>query len=272
MSENGTGRETREPLLAMYACPGFAEPFEERIAAAAQAGFTAIALDFEEELLAKETSWENQLRLAERYHLPVEHVHLTGNGMNGIWSSGEDGDRLCERAVRELADMQALGVGQGVIHVTWGLQPPREQPNETALRRFMRIAEQAERLGVFVLLENSVFPDYVSYLFDKIDSPHLGFCFDSGHRNAFTPEYDFPGRYAQRVMSMHLHDNHGTADEHAIPFEGTVNWEETMCALEKTPAARRCITLECARTGEEPLVFWAERAFCAACRLRDMMN
>ncbi len=264
MSATETNKRLPETLLAMYACPGYAEPFEERIAAVAQSGFTSVALDFEEELLGTETTWENQLRLAEQYHLPVEHVHLTGNGMNGIWEEGAGGDHLCCRALRELEEMKALGIRRGVIHVTWGLQTPPAAPNETALRRFTRIAEKSEQLGVETALENSVFPDYVAYLFDRIDSPHLGFCFDSGHKNAFAPDYDFLNRFGPRLITMHLHDNHGTADEHNIPFEGTIDWDKTTHALSKTPAARRCITLECGSRGELPLLPWAERAFRAA--------
>ena len=71
--------------LTMFPCPGFKEDIETRIAAVSAAGFDAVALDFEKELEQTETSWEDQLKLAEKYRLPVEQVHLTGEGMNGIW-------------------------------------------------------------------------------------------------------------------------------------------------------------------------------------------
>ena len=50
MTDTEIKKTPREILLAAYACPGFAQPLEERTAAVAQAGFTAVALDFEDGL------------------------------------------------------------------------------------------------------------------------------------------------------------------------------------------------------------------------------
>ena len=266
-TQPGTG-----PLLAMYPCPGFDAPFEERIAAAAEAGFSAVALDFEEEILPRETPWENQLRLAQRCRLPVEHVHLTGAGMNGIWEDTDAADALCSRALRELERMKALGIRCGVLHVTWGLRRPDALPGDAGLLRFARIADRAEALGVYAALENSVFPEYLSYLLDRIDSTHLGFCFDSGHENAFSPGYGYLAKYSSRLFTMHLHDNNGTRDDHAIPFEGSADWDGICRGLLPTEAARRCITLECAKTADEPLFPWAKRAYFAALRIAHAVS
>lgn len=258
--------------LSMFACPGYGEPFEKRAEAVAASGFDGIALSFEKDIAHLETSPVNQLRVAEALHLPVTQVHLTGEGMNAIWLDGESGDKMRDRTVEELHLLKDLGLSLGVIHVTWGLERPRNAPNEKGLSRFASIAEEAEKLGVTVALENSVFSDCVAYLLDRIDAPHLGLCFDSGHANAFTPEYDYFEKYAARLKAMHLHDNDGTRDAHSVPFDGKVDWQKVCRSLALTEAGRGGLTLECAKCTDEPLAVFAKRAYAAAVRLRDMIK
>ena len=35
------------------------------------------------------------------------------------------------------------------------------------------------------------------------------------------------------LASVHVHDNHGRADDHLMPFEGTIDWPAAMTALQK---------------------------------------
>ena len=32
---------------------------------------------------------------------------------------------------------------------------------------------------------------------------------------------------------MHLHDNHGSLDEHLLPYDGTINWEHVISKLKE---------------------------------------
>ena len=230
--------------ISVYSGVTTAYPIEARIAAIREAGFDAVCLDFERELEPTETSWENQLRLADKYGLPVENVHLTGAGMTAVWSEGEEGDRVTDRLIGELRDMASLGIRIGVAHVTWGYDRPAGA-YQTGLARYLRAAEAAEKYGVYLALENSVYADYVRYLLDGIDSPHLGFCWDSGHENAFTPGERYLDTYADRLLAMHLHDNDGVHDLHSLPMTGTVDWTDAMRMLTRAPLSRRMLTLEC---------------------------
>lgn len=229
---------------SIYSGVTTAYPIEARIAAIRDAGFDAVCLDFEAELIGTETSWSNQVRLAEKYGLPIENVHLTGAGMTAVWSEGDVGDRVLERLIRELSDMASLGIRIGIAHVTWGHDCPAGAL-EIGLRRYLRAAEAAEKHGVYLALENSVYPVYVRYLLDNIDSRHVGFCYDSGHENAFSPGENYLDSYAHRLLAMHLHDNDGIQDLHSLPFEGTVDWRNTVRALSRAPLFSRMLTLEC---------------------------
>lgn len=229
---------------AIYSGVTTVYPIEDRIAAIRDAGFDAVCLDFEAELIGTETSWENQVHLAEKYGLPIENVHLTGSGMTAVWSENAAGDAVIDRLITELSDMASLGIRTGIAHVTWGHDRPAGS-FALGLSRYLRAAEAAERLGVYLALENSVYPEYVRYLLDNIRSDHIGFCYDSGHENAFSPGEDFLASYADRLLAMHLHDNDGVQDLHAMPLEGTVDWNRTVRGLSRAPLFSRMMTLEC---------------------------
>ena len=231
-------------LYSIYSGVTTAYPIEDRIAAIRSVGFDAVCLDFEAELAATETSWDNQVRLCEKYGLPIENVHLTGAGMTSVWSEDAAGDAVIDRLVKELSDMASLGIRVGIAHVTWGHDRPAGS-FALGLSRYLRAAEAAEKYGVYLALENSVYPEYVRYLLDNINSKHVGFCWDSGHENAFSPGEDFLDAYADRLLAMHIHDNDGVHDLHAMPFTGTVNWEHAVRGLKRSPLFSRMLTLEC---------------------------
>ena len=38
--------------------------------------------------------------------------------------------------------------------------------------------------------------------------------------------------YGNRLMTLHLHDNNGEEDQHALPFTGTINWNNLKTKLD----------------------------------------
>jgi sugar phosphate isomerase/epimerase len=258
------------PKFATYAGLWTHLPIEERIATIAEAGFDAVCLDFEREMARTEGPWEAQMRLAEKYHLPVENVHLSGEGMNAVWAEGDAGEAVTQRLIAELRDMASLGVKVGVAHVTWGHGFP-EGRFEAGLARYERAVETAEKYGVTLALENSVFPQHVHYLLSHIKSPSLGFCYDSGHENAFTPAEDYLSQYSDIVVALHLHDNDGKIDNHWVPFHplGTIDWQKKAEQLKKTALFHRMVTLEANPEGENLLDAF-RAALASAKRLADL--
>ncbi len=189
--------------------------------------------------------------------LPVENVHLTGVDTNAIWKDGELGDRIAQRYITQLSRLQETGISCGVAHVTWGYERIGE-PSAIGLKRFEEMANAAEKYKVKLALENSVYPQFLHAVLDALKSPYVGFCYDSGHENAFAPEENYLGKYGERLFAMHLHDNHGEKDEHNIPFFGSVNWEEKVKLLQKTKLFQEKICLEVSNYGEDIYAFLAK--------------
>ena len=260
--------------ISIYSGISTAYPFEERISAIKAAGFDEVCLDFEEEMLQTETSWENQVKTAYKYGLPVENAHLTWRNANSLWEKGELGDSVKNRVIDELRRTKELGIRTGVVHITAGFQKP-DTDFELGLKRFSDIAENAEKFGIVAAFENSVFSEHVRYLFNHLQSGYVGFCFDSGHEHAFTPNEDYLASYGSRLAAMHLHDNDGKSDAHRIPFFGNIDWEKKVKELKNCPYFSDHITLECTIDEYPNLSEGFEKAIDSArrlCELADTMT
>ena len=75
---------------------------------------------------------------------------------------------------------------------------------------------------------------------------------------------------AEHLIATHLHDNRGRADEHLVPFEGTVNWPSTLTTLRKV-GYDGVLTFELAG-GREPYRGTLERARHARAQVDRLLN
>jgi len=101
---------------------------------------------------------------------------------------------------------------------------------ENSIETWQKVMETAAKTGLRVAVEN-VFdeePEALQMLFEKIDSPDFGFCFDTGHFNLFsrvTMEQWFEA-LGRRLVEVHLHDNDGKADSHWALGQGNIDFEK----------------------------------------------
>ncbi len=91
---------------------------------------------------------------------------------------------------------------------------------------WMPLIEEAEKTGTVLCLENVYErePDILQQLFEELPAtPHFGFCFDTGHCNAFakTDPLLWLETLGPYLAEVHLHDNHGETDEHLPVGEGS---------------------------------------------------
>jgi sugar phosphate isomerase/epimerase len=89
----------------------------------------------------------------------------------------------------------------------------------------------AKERGIQILLENIPgelsTPEHLqSFLhYTRLD---LKVCFDTGHAHMAGGVQSAFRTLHERIAAMHVHDNHGEKDEHLLPFEGDIDWAQTI--------------------------------------------
>ena len=100
--------------------------------------------------------------------------------------------------------------------------------------RLRPVVETAERRGVRLAFENLRHPLHLKRVLDTFDSPAVGLCYDSGHHHGWGRETDWLFEYGSRLFALHLHDNDGTRDSHAVPFDGRIDWKALSSRIART--------------------------------------
>jgi sugar phosphate isomerase/epimerase len=127
-----------------------------------------------------------------------------------------------------------------VVHLGW----PRTHKGfggsnrDAACRSLDTLFEMAEPLGVRLAVE--VIPNDLSrpgslvHLAEEdLESAEIGICLDLGHAHLEGDLIDAIEITSGHLASVHLHDNRGRADDHLVPFDGTIDWPAALTALQK---------------------------------------
>lgn len=175
--------------------------------------------------------------------IACDNVHLTCNGSHALWAEGEDGDVIIDRLCREIKLASDWGVHTGIVHTTWGTKPPPPL-GDIGLRRFEQLTKCAESNRFTIAVENSAFLAYLHPVMAHLNSPFVGYCFDSGHHHAFAGGEDLLSRYGTRLCATHIHDNDGKSDLHLMAFDGNADWNYVTTGLSSTPFGSARITSE----------------------------
>ena len=102
----------------------------------------------------------------------------------------------------------------------------------------------AKALGVRLLVENltndATTPEHLVTILDLGHLDSVGVCLDLGHANMTVGIPEAITVLNHRIVSLHVHDNHGLKDEHLWPGAGSIDWKDTaerLNALANPPAA-----------------------------------
>ena len=101
------------------------------------------------------------------------------------------------------------------------------------------LAEEAARADVTLVLENMWEPDpaIIYRVLSRIDSPRLKACLDVGHASLYSrlPVSVWIKQLGDQLIYTHLHNNHGTTDEHLAFGDGVIDFPELLAALRALP-------------------------------------
>ncbi|MCL2361263.1 MAG: sugar phosphate isomerase/epimerase [Defluviitaleaceae bacterium] len=234
-----------------------------------QAGFDGVLLWWSDNF--GDSNFRQNPKLARDAGLFVENIHTPFEKINNLWRDNLDGDALLTHFLEIVDECANYQVPTMVMHLSKGDNPPPF--NALGLNRIKRIVERAERSDVNLALENLRQVRYLDYVMSRIDSPRVGFCYDSGHHNCRCQDVDLLAQYGNRLMSLHLHDNDGTGDHHLLPFDGTINWPQTMSNIAKA-GFNGPIAMEAFNIGHErlPPDEFLQLLYTRAVKLKDLMK
>lgn len=112
---------------------------------------------------------------------------------------------------------------------------------------FLPLINQAESYDCRLAIENiyEETPQTLVQLADDIDSEWFGHCFDAGHWCLFGKQSmtEWLEAIKPRLLHLHLHDNHGRADEHLPVGEGLIDFAPLRLQLDSM-STLPSITLE----------------------------
>jgi sugar phosphate isomerase/epimerase len=105
-----------------------------------------------------------------------------------------------------------------------------------ARRSIEELQRIAEPLGVQIAVE--VIPNELSRAgsivhFVESDLDGVGICLDFGHAHLDGDVIDAVETVSEHLIATHVHDNRGRADDHLLPFDGTIDWAGTLLAVQK---------------------------------------
>lgn len=159
-------------------------------------------------------------------------------------------DKLLERNIRMLRASKILGISCFIIHpmFPYGVYTDKDKSKDSEIieinRKFFNsLADEGEKEGITICLENLPFPDEllsrpedtVKFV-EEMNHPFLKICLDTGHSTVCSVSPDESVRMmGKNLAALHVHTNDGADDKHWPPFEprGIIDWDRFRDALKE---------------------------------------
>lgn len=150
-------------------------------------------------------------------------------------------DYCHEMTCRALQAAQLLGIRWAVMHIDKYDSEPEKVISETVAYA-KKLLDDSGVTETGIAIENSTSMKSIEETIRihdrlKADGYDVCYCLDVGHCHLNKKyENDIPSVIRQlgpRLKMLHLHDNCRNKDLHAVPFAGTIPWEESMIALKE---------------------------------------
>jgi sugar phosphate isomerase/epimerase len=176
-------------------------------------------------------------------HSPTERESSAGRDSGSPISicDGERTRRLdaVDEVKRALDVAERLPFRYLVQHMGHGRQAADPRNLDAAFNSLEHLVIFAKQRGVTIALENTPSeigsPETLETLIRETHLKDLRFCFDFGHAHIEEGVEKSFEIMRDRIVTTHIHDNHGETDEHLLPFEGTIDWEAALKLVAGAP-------------------------------------
>jgi len=189
--------------------------------------------------IAQIDAWMKQFGLA------LTDLHAS-DGVEKRWVSPREYERLAgvELVANRIAMTARLGGDVIIMHL--GKEPEDNAPRAVFWMQLWKSLDTLEpiarRHGVRIAVENGEFPA-IRKVLDRYAANYVGLCYDCGHGNLIDDGLEQVDALRDRLISVHLHDNDGTGDQHNILFTGTIDWQR-LAAILAASAYKKPVSME----------------------------
>ena len=234
-------------MVGIYDWFGYDVSIKDRYKLIKEAGFDTVMLWWSEGF-NRGKDYKNSVQYALNAGLSIENIHTPVQDQNNLSLDNQDGERVIQCYLQCIKDCSEFNIPTMVIHL-----PNDKYPiNKLGMKRIERITNQAEEFNVNVAFENLENIHNLALVLNHANSKQIGFCYDCCHQANYAIADDLLGKYGERLMAMHLHDNGGQRNQHQLPFSGNVNWPMVMQKIALT-GYKGATTLEPMNWGYENL-------------------
>lgn len=207
---------------------GFKSNYKERAKNIKNAGFDCVITNADKDFKSQNGSIKNQIRMFKKYGIKLSSLHMSYKTVElpNFFKDNKIGDKLEKNLIRDVKIAHKYGFICVVVHLCG-------DPNMIGVERLNRVLKVCEKLNVPLAIENIDEREPFMYVFEHINNKHLRFCYDSGHNHCFDSYFDYLGKYGDKLICIHLHDNMGDEDSHTFNKYGNIDWEELAKKLAK---------------------------------------
>ena len=235
-----------------FRCGFYDVPPEQRLDAIKSAGFDETMFWWGTEYEQTDGSRFQLFDYATRIGLGVNTCHFPSTNAHHLWFGGEQGSALVKQFTQACKECGERGIKNLVMHLTYRLVTP--EPNEHGIVNFAKMLDAAEKYGVVIAIENTRFLAYNDLILQRFTSKNIGFCFDSGHANCYTPSEQPLEKYGNMLVTTHIHDNVGPVgdkpDQHHLMGEGIVDFDKVFARLKHFGVERINLESYCNETSK----------------------
>lgn len=163
----------------------------------------------------------------EQTGLTYETLHAPFDGINGLWL--EDSAEAVTRRLKTSVELaREYGIGIVIVHLSSKENCP--PVTDAGLKYFDSLVDFARSKGVTLAVENQRKLGNIATILEQYPKGSgVEFCWDVGHEKCFAHGREYMPFFGNRCITTHIHDNNMiyNADEHLIPFDGSIDFRRT---------------------------------------------
>ena len=200
---------------------GFISNIDERAKKIKEFGFSSVITCADKKFNYQNGSIRKQVKVFRKYNLKLSSLHMRYNAseLHFFFEEGRKGEKLKRLLIKDVKIASKYGFTCVVVHLDGNY-------SEIGEKRLRQVLSVCEKLNVPLAIENLRHKQIFFDVFKNIKHKMLKFCYDAGHNNAFDKNYDYFKNFGDKLITLHLHDNDGTFDQHTLTcFSGNINWD-----------------------------------------------